>query len=182
MATLDVTPGTAEFRLWAGSALWCIRKDAALQLSWLLTSRSVGQQCAALPLLRAEDGRVTVGMVTSRETKRWVLPKGWAKRGRPLHETAADEAREEAGLVGEIGHEAIGRYTYRKRLHLLASMMCVVEVFPMEVIEQLQTWPEKSQRRVAFFPPEDAAGLVQEPELAVLLRGIAEAPRGIRSV
>jgi 8-oxo-dGTP pyrophosphatase MutT (NUDIX family) len=149
-----------------------------LHLSWLLTSRSVGQQCAALPLLRAEDGRVTVALVTSRGTKRWVLPKGWAKRGRPLHETAADEAQEEAGLIGRIGHEAIGRYTYRKRLHLLASMMCVVEVFPMEVSEQLQTWPEKAQRRVAFFAPVEAAGLVQEPELAELLRSIAQnAPR-----
>lgn len=130
-----------------------------------------------MPLLRAEDGRVTVGLVTSRETKRWVLPKGWVKRGRPLYETAADEAREEAGLIGRIGHEPIGRYTYRKRLHLLASMMCVVDVFPMEVSEQLQTWPEKDQRRVAFFAPEEAARLVQEPELADLLRriGLAEA-------
>jgi len=142
----------------------------------------VGQQCAALPLLRAADGRVTLGLVTSRQTKRWVLPKGWVKRGRPLYETAADEAREEAGLVGRIGHEAIGRYTYRKRLHLLASMMCAVEVFPLEVMQQLQNWPEKHQRRVAFFPPEEAAGLVQEPELAVLLRGIAETTPGIRSV
>jgi 8-oxo-dGTP pyrophosphatase MutT (NUDIX family) len=126
-----------------------------------------------MPLLR-DDGRVTVGLVTSRETKRWILPKGWVKRGRPLHETAADEAREEAGLIGRIGREPIGRYTYRKRLHLLASMMCVVDVFPMEVSEQLQTWPEKAQRRVAFFSPVEAAGLVQEPELADLLRSIAQ--------
>jgi 8-oxo-dGTP pyrophosphatase MutT (NUDIX family) len=125
-----------------------------------------------MPLLRVADGRVTVGLVTSRETKRWILPKGWVKSGRPLHETAAEEAREEAGLIGRIGHEPIGRYTYRKRLHLLASMMCVVDVFPMEVSEQLQTWPEKAQRRVAFFPPVEAAGLVQEPELADLLRSI----------
>jgi 8-oxo-dGTP pyrophosphatase MutT (NUDIX family) len=131
-----------------------------------------------MPLLRDDDGRVTVGLVTSRETKRWILPKGWVKRGRPLYETAADEAREEAGLIGRIGREPIGRYTYRKRLHLLASMMCVVEVFPMEVSEQLQTWPEKAQRRVAFFAPVEAAGLVQEPELAELLRSIAQnAPR-----
>ena len=127
-----------------------------------------------MPLLLDDDGRVTVGLVTSRETKRWILPKGWVKRGRPLHETAADEAREEAGLIGRIGREPIGRYTYRKRLHLLASMMCVVDVFPMEVSEQLQTWPEKAQRRVAFFSPVEAAGLVQEPELADLLRSIAQ--------
>ncbi len=105
-----------------------------------------------------------------------MLPKGWVKRGRPIYETAADEAREEAGLVGVIGHEPIGRYTYRKRLHILASMMCVVEVFPLEVKEQLQTWQEMAERRVAFFPPEEAAGLVHEPELAVLLRKIAESP------
>jgi len=145
-----------------------------LRLLQLLTSRSVGQQCAALPLLSEANGRVTIGLVTSRETKRWVLPKGWVKPDRPVYETAADEAREEAGLVGEIALASIGRYTYRKRLHVLASMMCVVEVFPLEVRERLQTWPEKMERRVAFFPPDEAAGLVHEPELAALLRGVGQ--------
>ena len=41
---------------------------------------TVHQQFAALPYVRSAAG-VLVLLVTSRETRRWVIPKGWAKSG-----------------------------------------------------------------------------------------------------
>lgn len=101
------------------------------------------------------------------------MPKGWPAPGITLAEAAAIEAREEAGLVGEVGQAPIGQYRYRKGLHTFASMMCEVQVFPLYVSEQLLVWREKKQRRVAFFWPEAAAACVEEPELAALLRTLS---------
>jgi len=103
-----------------------------------------------------------------------VLPKGWAKAGCQPHESAADEAREEAGWVGEIRAHSVGCYSYRKRLHTFASVICDVDVYRLDVRRQLDKWPERGQRRMAFFTPEAAATLVQEMDLAVLLRSVAE--------
>jgi 8-oxo-dGTP pyrophosphatase MutT (NUDIX family) len=115
------------------------------------------------------EGGMTVALITSRGTQRWVLPKGWVKEGLSASETAAAEAREEAGLLGEIAREPMGRYQYRKRLHALASIVCIVDVFRFRVTGRLATWPEQHERSLEFFPPEEAAGLVHEPELARLL-------------
>ena len=139
-------------------------------LSWLHSGRMIGQQCAALPILTKADGAVVVALVTSRETKRWVLPKGWAKGKLPPHEMAAKEAREEAGLIGDVEPRVIGRYRYRKKLHAFASVLCEVTVFPLDVRAQLLSWREKDERTVAFFAPQEAASLVAEDELATLLR------------
>jgi len=61
-----------------------------------------GRQFAALPVTE-RDGETLVLLVTSRDTGRWVLPKGWAERGLTGSELAAKEAFEEAGVVGEVG-------------------------------------------------------------------------------
>lgn len=145
-----------------------------MPLTRLLTSRQTGIQVAALPLQRSPGGQLAVGLVTSRGTGRWVLPKGWPVPGVLLSETAAIEAREEAGLVGVVAESPIGRYRYRKGLHTFASMLCEVQVFPLHVREQLSAWRERKQRRVAFFWLDAAAECVDEPELAALLRSLSE--------
>ncbi len=146
-----------------------------MDLSWVFSNRAVGQQCAAMPLQRDASGAVQVGLITSRGTGRWVLPKGWLKDGMPAYQAAEEEAREEAGLIGTMGTRAIGTYRYRKRLHLLASIICEVHVYPLRVTGQLHDWREKGERRISFMSPKDAAGLVEEPELArLLLSGLPE--------
>ena len=134
-----------------------------------ISSGTLAQQCAALPLLTDGTGSLTVGLITSRDTGRWVLPKGWLKDGEPAHKTAAEEAYEEAGLLGQILTEPVGSYTYRKRLDCLSSVVCEVVVYQLVVTTRLDDWPEKSQRHLAFFPPSVAAALVHEPGLASLL-------------
>ena len=128
-------------------------------------------QVAALPY-RVGDG-LEILLITSRETRRWILPKGWPMKGRAPHEAAAQEALEEAGVVGEIGDEAVGVYSYEKGLKGGESVTCEVAVFPLRVTRQLDSWNEQHQRDLQWFEPETAAAQVAEPELADLIRDFA---------
>ena len=129
-------------------------------------------QYAAIPVMEGADGRPRIALITSRDTGRWVIPKGWPKSGKSDVVVAGEEASEEAGLIGTIDPAPTGSYTYQKRLHTLAFASCLVEVFVLHVSAQLVTWPEKHERRVDWFSPGEAAGLVDEPELAALLRAL----------
>lgn len=131
------------------------------------------QQFAALPF-RTDDG-LQVMLVTSRETRRWVLPKGWPIKGLKPHSVAAREALEEAGLTGKVAKDAIGSYHYVKRMRNGAALTCEVGVFPLHVEKQRRNWPERDQRTTSWFSPEDAAMLVDEPELRDLLLAFAPA-------
>jgi 8-oxo-dGTP pyrophosphatase MutT (NUDIX family) len=110
-------------------------------------------------------------LLTSRETHRWVIPKGWPMQGRKPHEAAAREAFEEAGLIGRVvGKKAIGSYHYAKQLPSRESILCEVFVFLFEVERQLDDWPERSQRETRWVEPQEAYELVSEGGLAELLR------------
>ena len=134
-------------------------------------------QVGALPLTTGEDGSVRVLLVTSRETRRWVIPKGWPMKDRRTYEAAAREALEEAGLIGRPGKDPIGSYTYIKRRNT-RSDSCRVDVYALEVRRQLIAWREKGQRELQWFTLEDAASVVEEPELAALLLAIKAHWRG----
>jgi 8-oxo-dGTP pyrophosphatase MutT (NUDIX family) len=129
-------------------------------------------QYAALPYRRNPDLDLEVLLVTSRETRRWVIPKGWPVQKLAPHRSAAHEAMEEAGLVGRIGRRSIGSYGYRKRLSTGSVIPCQVMVFPLKVSKQLTTWPEKDQRRTKWFRPDAAAKAVKEPELRAIIRDL----------
>ena len=68
------------------------------------------KQVAALPF-RKENGATKILLVTSRETRRLVIPKGWPWPGVKDYKAAAEEAREEAGILGKIGKKPLGTYT-----------------------------------------------------------------------
>ncbi|MEN9850080.1 MAG: hypothetical protein RL128_243, partial [Pseudomonadota bacterium] len=51
---------------------------------------------------RMHRGKVEVLLITSRDTGRWVIPKGWPIDGLAPAQTAAREAWEEAGVEGDI--------------------------------------------------------------------------------
>ncbi|MFO1070606.1 MAG: NUDIX hydrolase [Geminicoccaceae bacterium] len=131
-----------------------------------------GRQYAALPLA-VEDGETRVMLITSRETRRWIIPKGWAEPGLAPHEVAAKEAREEAGLVGAIAAEPIASYSYEKRLPKGEVQRCEVEVFPLTVARQLARWPEMKERQTRWFTFAEAALEVDEGELITLLLSLA---------
>lgn len=108
-------------------------------------------------------------LVTSRETGRWVIPKGWPISGLAPQNAAAREAIEESGVLGQIGDQAIGVYHYDKRLADGSSVPCAVEVFLLKVEQQLTSWPEQAQRQTCWFSVADAANAVQEPELRTII-------------
>jgi 8-oxo-dGTP pyrophosphatase MutT (NUDIX family) len=112
-------------------------------------------QYAALPWRLGEG--VEILLVTSRDTGRWVIPKGWPMKGRSPHGAAAMEASEEAGLVGKIEKKKLGSFHYRKRLKNGAALLSRVDVFPMRVTRQLKNWPEMHQRVTQWFPSVTAA-------------------------
>ena len=131
-----------------------------------------GRQCAALPFAW-DGGELRVLLVTSRETRRWVLPKGWMEKRLSPHALAAKEAFEEAGVVGEVERRPIGRYDYLKRGPRDRLTACSVRVFPLRVERLLDKWPERRQRRREWFSPAEAAMAVEETGLVTLLLQLA---------
>ena len=129
-------------------------------------------QVAALPLKVGDDGIERVLLLTSRETKRWVIPKGWPIKGRKPFEAAAQEALEEAGVTGHAKKKPIGTYNYFKKREAHFDI-CRVDVYLLKVEKQLKNWREKGQREAQWFTLDEAADLVQEPRLVALLRDLA---------
>ena len=125
-------------------------------------------QVGGLPLSTAEDGSLRVLLLTSPDTGRWVIPKGWPMKNRKPSDAAAIEALEEAGLVGRPSESPIGSYVYFKRRRGQFDP-CRVDVYLLEARKQLKTWREKCQRELRWFTLDEAASVVDEPELAALL-------------
>ena len=113
---------------------------------------------------------VQVLLVTSRESGRWVIPKGNFGNHISPHAAAAQEAEEEAGVRGAVCPTPLGTYRYRKRKGSGASLMADVEVFPLAVSEELRDWKEKQQRQRRWFNLNDAASAVDEADLSDLIR------------
>jgi 8-oxo-dGTP pyrophosphatase MutT (NUDIX family) len=127
------------------------------------------RQVAALVYRIEADRQVRILLLTSLDTKRTIIPKGWPMKGLKDRDAAAREAFEEAGIVGKIGSKAIGRFHYWKRRKTYFSYVRV-DVYALKAQEFLDDYPEKGQRQLAWFSPEEAAMLIDEPQLATLVR------------
>ncbi len=128
-------------------------------------------QCAALPW-RFADG-LEILLVTSRDTGRWVIPKGWTMKSKTRREAAALEAIEEAGVEGRMARKAAGAYDYMKVLRSGDSQACRVTVYPLEVLVQRDSWREQDQRSTQWFGWEAAAAAVHEPGLTRIIHRFA---------
>jgi 8-oxo-dGTP pyrophosphatase MutT (NUDIX family) len=129
-------------------------------------------QYGALPW-RMEGGALCVLLITTRTTRRWIIPKGWPMEDRPPHEAAAQEAWEEAGVRGQVGAATVGAFHYDKIRKSGQAKHVRVDVFPLAVTEELADWPEAHERQRRWFSPQEAADAVREPQLADLIRGWA---------
>lgn len=126
------------------------------------------RQVAALPWRRGADG-IEILLVTSRETRRWVTPKGGRMAGRTDAESAAQEALEEAGVEGATTAEPIGAFRYLKVLKRRAPRWCVVAVHALEVRVEHETWREQAERDRVWVSREEAVRRVDEPDLKALI-------------
>jgi 8-oxo-dGTP pyrophosphatase MutT (NUDIX family) len=127
-------------------------------------------QFAALPYRAKGKSELEVMLITSRDTGRWIIPKGWPKSGIPPHDAAAEEAFEEAGIAGEISEQPIGSYSYKKLMKNGNATRCSVQVFALRVTRQHKRWPEKRERKIKWYGPDDAIRFVHEPYLRRIIR------------
>ncbi|SFP40428.1 NUDIX hydrolase [Tranquillimonas alkanivorans] len=131
--------------------------------------RPSGLQVAAL-CHRSGTAGPEILLITSRDTGRWVLPKGWPMRGQDAVGAATIEAWEEAGVRPRtVGQEPIGSYRYRKKLRGGVPVTTRTLVFPIEVEHLEEDFPQKDERERRWVAPTEAARMVKEPELRDLL-------------
>ncbi len=119
-------------------------------------------------------GDLEVLLITSRDTGRWVIPKGWPMEGRMAYEAAAREAFEEAGVIGDAEEEPLGTYHYQKRLDNGMHTECHVQVHAIKVAKLEDEFPERNQRTREWVVPDVAAERVREPALSDLIRSLPE--------
>lgn len=126
-------------------------------------------QFGVIPWRRSAGGGAEILLITSRETRRWVVPRGNAMAGLRDYEAAAQEAYEEAGIRGGVEQSALGTYRYDKRRRDGSVVAAEVQLFRMLVTEEAADWPERRERERRWFAPKDAAAAVAEPDLARLI-------------
>lgn len=112
-------------------------------------------------------------LITSRDTGRWIIPKGWLMPGVDDSKAALREAWEEAGVKrGDVSKEPLGTFEYLKMLDTGASVSVTASVYGVRVRKLCSKYPEVGQRKRMWVTPRKAAKLVQEPELKALLKSI----------
>jgi 8-oxo-dGTP pyrophosphatase MutT (NUDIX family) len=134
-------------------------------LSWsqLMTiATGIMQQAAAIPV---RGGNVC--LVTSRNGKRWVIPKGCLEIGKTSSEIALQEAWEEAGLVGLLQPDPVGSYLYDKN-----GLTCHVLVFVLHVTEVRDQYPEMEFRERTWVSPLEAYSRIEDRGLREIIRGV----------
>ncbi|MGF7006622.1 NUDIX hydrolase [Aminobacter sp. BE322] len=128
-------------------------------------------QVAAIPFRLNGGGELEVMLVTSRGTRRFIVPKGWPMKGKSARQAALIEAREEAGVLGKALKRPAGSYGYWKRLST-SFVHVEVTAYLIEVSEEFASWQEAGARQRAWLTPADAAMLIDEPELSTLIRNL----------
>ena len=128
---------------------------------------SAPTQAGVIPY-RFVKGRPRVLLITSRTSKRWIIPKGHIEPDLTARASARMEAFEEAGVRGRIGKAAVGTYK-----HIVQPGTKQVMVFLMEVEEQLDNYPEADERRRRWMSVKDARKRVLERGLKRLFKNVS---------
>lgn len=138
-------------------------------------------QYGVLPWRVSGTGAVEILLITSRETGRWVVPRGNPMTGLHPHEAAAQEAWEEAGIIGATDHVPCGTYRYDKRRKRGAAIPTDVSLFPMRVEEAKDDFPERHERTRTWFEQHAAADAVEEESLKTLILHFRPRPLEVRA-
>ena len=137
----------------------------------------VEQQYGVLPWRKDKRGHLQVLLITSRGGGRWIVPKGWPVKGRAPYLSAALEAFEEAGVIGEVVSQPLASYRYAKDDEDGTKLLRRVTLFGLRVVGTLTNWPERGQRKRRWFSLADAAEAAADPELSTLIRAIRDEPQ-----
>ena len=132
-------------------------------------------QYGALPYRFSPDAAMEILLVTTRGTRRWIIPKGWPMKGLRPAKSAAREAFEEAGVTGRIGAKPMGLFTYDKLVDEAGTQTtCKVRVYPLLVKRQSHVWPESHQRTTQWVEPSRAIAMIKEPDLKKIVASFAK--------
>jgi 8-oxo-dGTP pyrophosphatase MutT (NUDIX family) len=123
---------------------------------------------------RIRRGRPEVLLITSRDTRRWIIPKGWPIAGIEPPQSALREAWEEAGVRGTVAPDPVGEYPYVKTMRDAPGVPCTVVVYPVKVGSLASAFPERRERRRRWFSAPKAARKLAEPELCALILAFGE--------
>jgi 8-oxo-dGTP pyrophosphatase MutT (NUDIX family) len=140
------------------------------------TDRAIRVQYGILPYRFTETSSLEMLLVTTRQTRRWIIPKGWPIKGlTPPKSAAAREAYEEAGIRGTVGAKSIGAFSYEKGIDANGGTVpCEVRVFPMLVKRQLDRWPEAHEREARWFEPAKALSVIKDKGLRRLIESFVQ--------
>lgn len=127
-------------------------------------ANKIYKQSGVIPY-RVRDGKVEVLLISTRKSQKWVIPKGGICKGMTPPDSAAKEAWEEAGVIGQVNTEKIGAYKYRKRGNLYR-----VNLFWLPVEKVLEDWPESGERKRIWLEINHAAMIVKENSLKKILQ------------
>lgn len=125
------------------------------------------RQCAALPFQDVAAGRRFL-LITSLDTRRWIIPKGNTEPGLTIRASAALEAYEEAGVRGKLHHASLGSYAYYKEIGD-EELLHHVKVFPLQVTEKLTDYPHVGKRKRKWMDAVKAAESVDETDLKQMI-------------
>jgi len=150
--------------------MYSLIKSAWAAFQGLLFRNPARAQVAAACWRKRGKGKEIL-LITSRDTKRWILPKGWPIEGLSGAGSAQQEAWEEAGVKpARTTKDPIGSYSYEKGLKGNKTVTCITQVYDIKVASLADKYPEKHQRDRAWVSPKVAANMVDEPDLKALLK------------
>jgi 8-oxo-dGTP pyrophosphatase MutT (NUDIX family) len=129
------------------------------------------EQVAALPYRFGEQGLEFL-VITSRRTKRLIVPKGWPMPGKTDASAAAIEANEEAGVKGWVSEEPCGSFEYLKAIDD-DPIRISTAVYPLHVRKVKTHYKERKQRKRKWLCADDAATRLADQQLRVLVRSYA---------
>ena len=121
------------------------------------------EQSGVIPY-RIMDGKMEVMLITSSASKRWVIPKGLIEPNMTPEDSAAKEAWEEAGVLGQVFPNLMGTYEYYK-----SGCTWQVDVFLLQVETVMDNWPEAYKRKRQWVSIPKAIKRVDEPDLKLIL-------------
>ncbi|MBN3947677.1 MAG: NUDIX hydrolase [Nostoc sp. NMS7] len=128
----------------------------------------VFKQSGVIPY-RVNNGKIEILLITTRNFQHWVIPKGHIPNGMSSPDSAAKEAWEEAGVIGQVDANALGTYKYRKR----GKSYCVkMYLLPVEMLSE--DYPEASKRKRQWVEVPKAIRRVKFNSLKRILKGFFE--------
>lgn len=117
----------------------------------------VKKQFGVIPYIRSKNGgdQGKLIIITSRISGYWIFPKGNPMKKKDAFQVAEQEAWEEAGIRGVI--EKKRAYTTEFKQNHCAYRLTL---YPMEVKEILDQWPEMAERKRKIVSREKALTLI----------------------